>query len=290
MTGLKYILSLLIWICFQHAISAQAETEIYLFDLRQKDGLYVLENPRNITSQNPGYDNQPHFRPNGEKLLYSSTRNGQTDVAELELREYSWAWITRTEGSEYSPTPIPGSEDFSGIRLEKDGTQLLWRYHYDLSKPSVLVPGLKVGYHCWFNENVVVAFVLGEPPTLQACYLKEGENRILQSNVGRSLHKIPGKPLVSYVSKEEDDWWIKSLDPVSGSTEKIAKTLKGAEDMAWTPDGTIFMGQDEKLFRYHPKKDRNWSVMASLKEYGLRGITRLAVSPLGNKIAVVVEQ
>ena len=216
--------------------------------------------------------------------------DGQTDVAEVELQGFSWAWITNTEGSEYSPTPVPGSEDFSGIKLEKDGTQLLWRYHYDLSSPSVLVPGLKIGYHCWFNENVIVAFVLGEPPTLQACYLKEGENRVFQSNIGRSLHKIPGKPLVSYVSKEQDTWWIKSLDPISGGTEEIIATLQGAEDMAWTPDGTIIMGQGEKLFQYHPGRDQDWREIASLGEYKLRGITRLAVSPLGSTIAVVVEQ
>ena len=290
MIELKNILSLLLWAAIQHAVTAQPDTEIYLFDLKQKDGLYALENPRNITDENPGYDNQPHFRDNGEKLLYASTRAGQTDVVELELRKSSWAWITGTKGSEYSPTPIPGSEDFSSIRLEKDGTQLLWRYHYDLSKPSVLVPGLKIGYHCWFNENVIVAFVLGEPPTLQACYLKEGENHVLQSNIGRSLHKIPGKPLVSFISKEKDDWWIKSLDPISGNTEEIIETLEGTEDMAWTPKGTILMGQGEKLFQYHPGVDQGWREIASLKEYQLHGISRLAVSPLGDKIAVVVEQ
>ena len=58
---------------------AQEATEIYLFDLIQNDSIFNIENPINI-SENVGYDNQPSFLLDGSGILFSSTRNGQTDI------------------------------------------------------------------------------------------------------------------------------------------------------------------------------------------------------------------
>ncbi|MEM1407082.1 MAG: steroid delta-isomerase, partial [Bacteroidota bacterium] len=190
-------------------IYAQQETEVYVFDLQKSGNSYSISNPWNATYKNPGYDNQPHFLADGKSMYYVSTNNGQTDVAEVEFRELSWAWLSATEGGEYSPTPIPDGSGFSAIRLDKDGTQLLYKYPNNLSKPSVLVPQLKIGYHCWFDQNTIVAFVLGDPSTLQICNLKENKNQVLDKNIGRSLHKIPNKNRISYISKETTPWQIK---------------------------------------------------------------------------------
>ena len=270
--------------------NAQPNTEVYVFDLNKLNHGYSITNPKNVSNQNPGYDNQPHFSPNGESLYYASTKNGQTDVAFVELSEYSWEWLTKTEGSEYSRTPIPDGSGFSAIRLEKDGTQLLYKYPTDMSEPHALVPGLKIGYHCWFNESIILAFVLGEPVTLQSCDLKEGKNNILQHNIGRSLHKIPGKERVSYVSKEKVPWMIKELDPFSGSTKEIITAPEGSEDIAWTPDGAIIIGHNTDLYKFKPGIDSEWIKFADLSAFGLRGVTRIAVSPKGNKIAIVVNE
>ena len=278
-----------IFLCLCWSVSlAQPDTEIYVFDLIKDGNNYRIGNPYNITYENPGYDNQPHFSQDGEKLFYVSTRDGQTDIAELELHEYSWGWLTSTEGSEYSPTPIPSEEALSTIFLEQDGTQLLWKYPSDFSEPSVLVSDLKIGYHCWLNENVIVAFVLGEPATLQVCFLKEGTNHVIQKNIGRSLHKIPGKDVISYVSKEEEVWWIKSIEPISGASDKIVTTLPGSEDYAWSQDGTLFMGSNDKLYKFDETIDKDWVAVDIEEDHPLKNITRLAISPKGNKIAIVV--
>ncbi|MDX1628904.1 MAG: hypothetical protein R3345_09415, partial [Fulvivirga sp.] len=165
-------------------VVAQPDTEIYVFDLNKNDNSYEIKNPVNITYQNPGYDNQPHFKPDGG-LYYVSTRDGQTDVAETEFHEGTWSWLTDTPGSEYSPTPIPGESGFSAINLESDGRQLLWKYTF-YDAPEILVEDLKIGYHCWFNQDLVVAFVLGEPVTMQVCNVKTGKNRIVGEHIGRS--------------------------------------------------------------------------------------------------------
>lgn len=269
---------------------AQTNTEIYVFDLNQDGNTYSIAEPFNVTYQNPGYDNQPQFLPDGS-MYYVSSRDGQTDIARVEFNEYTWSWLTWTKGgSEYSPTPIPDSQDFSTIRLDTSGLQLLYRYTENEDEPKVLIKDKKIGYHCWFDKNTLAAFVLGEPPSLQICRLKENECSKVQERIGRSLYRIPHSSLISYISKAHDIWTIRSLEPVTGSARTIINTLEGSEDMCWGPDGTIFMGQDSILYKYHAAFDKDWVEVANLAEYNLSGITRLAVDPEGNKIAIVVNE
>jgi hypothetical protein len=60
--------------------------------------------------------------------------------------------------------------------------------------------------------------------------------------------------------------------------------------LAWTPDGTLIMGSGDRLYKLKPGVDKTWVEFASLKPFELTGITRLAISPLGNKIAIVVDE
>ncbi|UII33129.1 hypothetical protein LVD17_04720 [Fulvivirga ulvae] len=269
---------------------AQNDTEIYVFDLNQDGTNYSVSEPFNVTYQNPGYDNQPHFLPDGS-MYYVSTRNGQTDVAQVEFQEYSWSWLTWTDGgSEYSPTPIPGSQDFSCIRLDTSGLQLLYRYDHTTQEPKVLITGLKIGYHCWLDQNTIAAFVLGEPPTLYICNVQKGECLPRHNNIGRSLHLIPNTSLLSFISKAQEPWQIKSYEPVAGTTRKIINVVNGSEDICWAPDGTLFMGSDSILYKFHAAFDKDWVKVADLSEFGLSGISRLDINPDGNQIAIVVNQ
>lgn len=282
--------SILLLTCISKFLMAQPATEIYIFDLVRSDNTYSISNPWNVTYQNPGYDNQPHFLPDGKSMYYVSTRDGQTDAAQVEFQSNTWNWLSATEGGEYSPTPMPNKEGFSAIRLDKDGTQLLYRYPVDLSESKVLVAHLKIGYHCWVNEKILAAFVLGEPSTLQICNLETNQSKIIDEKIGRSLHKIPGTEKVSYISKKVSPWMISTLDPASGDIEPVIETLAGSEDMAWTPSGDIIMGQDNKLFKFSPGVDKNWIEISDLSDHDLTGISRISISPSGDKIAVVVNQ
>ncbi|MBL6447084.1 hypothetical protein JMN32_12250 [Fulvivirga sp. 29W222] len=285
------LLSLLSALFFNPLIgTAQNDTEIYVFDLSHDGTDYSISDPFNVTYQNVGYDNQPHFLSDGS-MYYVSTRNSQTDIAQVEFQEYSWSWLTWTEGgSEYSPTPIPNSQDFSYIRLDTNGLQLLYRHFQDTQESQVLIKDLKIGYHCWFDENILAVFVLGEPPTLQICNLAKDECSPKHSNIGRSLHRIPNTSSISFISKEQAPWQIKSFEPVAGTTRKIINVVNGSEDMCWAPDGTMFMGSDSTLYKFHAAFDRDWVKVADLSEFGLSGITRLTINPDGNQIAIVVNQ
>ncbi|MDH7447186.1 hypothetical protein [Aquimarina sp. 2201CG14-23] len=97
----------IIIIIFLHVVvlSAQSNSEVYLFDIIEKEGSLTLSNQRNI-SNNEGYDNQPSFY-NDNIVLFSSTRNKQTDIAIYNIRDAKVDWISDTkQGGEYSPTKL----------------------------------------------------------------------------------------------------------------------------------------------------------------------------------------
>ena len=271
-------------------VMAQSPTEIYVFDVKKEGDSTYLANPTNITYQNPGYDNQPSFAGDSS-LFYVSTRDGQTDVMYMEINGDSGKWITSTPGgSEYSPTLVPGGNLFSYIRLDTSGLQRLYVQSREKDSVAVLFDDTEIGYYCWINENSIAAFVLGDPVSLQICYLNEGKCYERGENIGRSIHVIPNTSLISYVDKQSMPWKIMSHEPRMEVTRKIITTLDGSEDMCWASDGTIYMGSGSELYKFHAAFNRYWVKVADLAQFGLSDITRLAINPDGSRIAVVVKE
>jgi len=265
-------------------VTAQPSTEVYLFDLDGDTANFSISNPINI-SNNEGYDNQPSFWPNGKSVLYARTVDGQTEIARYFLDTKKTKIISNTkQGSEYSPTAMP-DQRISSVRLDTTGLQLL--YAYDLKgKAEVLVPEKVIGYHAWIGDMNIAAFVLGDPATLQIINTKTNEAQTVYSKIGRSIHKVPNHNWFSFVDKSQDVWVVKAMDPTNGAVIYLTNTLEGSEDYAWTPEGSMIMGQGTKLFHW----ERNWSEFADLSEYGLGKISRVAVSRDGSKLVVVVDK
>lgn len=268
---------------------AQANPEVFLFDLDDNNDTFELSNFKNITN-NIGYDNQPSFIDK-DKLLYAGTRNGQTDIVIYDIKTGSKSWLSSTGGGEYSPLKIPNQNAVSAIRLDTDGKQLLYQYDMHLGNHSILIDTLVVGYHNWFQPNIVVSSVLeGDLMSLYASNLDTKSNRKLQQNVGRSIHNIPNSELMSFISKESSNLWkIKSINPLTGESKTIIQTLPQTEDLCWTETGSILMAKDGFLYRFNPKKDTDWTKVATLSDFGIHNITRLAINPDGTKLAVVGE-
>lgn len=269
--------------------NAQPNTDVFLFDLAIENGSLNISNFQNI-SDNEGYDNQPSFIDN-TTLLYAGTRNGQTDIVKYDLETGQKNWISATEGSEYSPLKIPNKNRASAIRLEKDGTQKLYSYNLRKNVSKSLIDDIIIGYHTWFDIKTIVSSVLEDGGlSLYSTDISTSKNQKLDSNIGRSLHKIPKSELVSYISKKNQKWEIRSLNPINNETALIVNTLDNSEDICWTINGTIIIGKGDILYKFNPKTDKNWVKITSLKKYGITNITRLATSPNGSKIAIVGEK
>ncbi|MEQ8474447.1 MAG: hypothetical protein RIC35_24835 [Marinoscillum sp.] len=269
------------------ACYTQPGTEIYLFDLVVKEGLFTLSNPINISS-NPGYDNQPSFTNEGS-LLYSSWRVQQVDLVKYSISDSKKTYLTNTQASEYSPTQMPGGNYLSTITLEPNGRQLLWKY--PMNKPGkgdVLVPYLKIGYHTWLNDNILFAFVLGPHMTLQRIDQDAQTAEIVVDDIGRSIHVVPGTNDISFIKKQTDEWIINKYHVAQDSISAVTATLAGVEDMCWYDEGRLLMGKDHLLYQWSEKTD--WVQCADLSQWNLTGISRVSISPDKQRLAIVVSE
>ena len=122
-------------------------------------------------------------------------------------------------------------------------------------------------------------------------HLLTKEDKIITENIGRSIHRIPKEDAMSFVHKQSaSEWQIKKFDNKTESISVIITTLSGREDLAWTPDGTIIMSDGSKLFQYKPGKSKGWEEIATNFPAEVKGITRLAASADGKKLALVVSE
>jgi hypothetical protein len=272
--------------------SAQAspDTDIWVFPI-SREGAAVEVSAGYRATRRPGYDNQPSFLPGGRTLLFTSIDStGQADIQRLDLQERGVEPFTRTSPeSEYSPTPMPGGDRISVIRVEADSTQRLWSFDLAGGSPALVLPDVEpVGYHAWIGPDRLALFVLGSPATLQIATVGGGQGTVVARNIGRSLHLIPGSRTVSFVQLEEGGAGrIQVLDPASGKIEDLAPVLEGNEFHAWTPSGALLSAQGSRIFRWAEGDSPRWEPVADLAPAGVRGITRMAVSPEGDRIAVV---
>jgi hypothetical protein len=276
---------------------AAPDTEIYLAPLAYTNGMLQVGPAENI-SNNPGYDNQPFFTPDNRAVLFASARgSAQTDIYRYDIESRATTRVIQTAESEYSPTVTPDGAHISVVRVEGDGTQRLWSVAPDGSL-SVLLAGVKpVGYHAWADDHTLALFVLGQsrqPATLQLADTRSGTSRIIATDIGRSLQQMPGlgPRHISFVQRERREGatvlLVEELDPASGRVSLLTPAVDGSTeaDLAWTPDGTLLMVKGSMLFSWM-RGQSGWKEVMSLERLSLSGVSRLAVSPRGNYLALV---
>ena len=271
-------------------VTAQnTNTEIFLFDMAFENASYTFSNGKNI-SNNKGYDNQPSF-VNDNEILFSSTRNGQTDIVSYRVNYNTKTWLNYTDGGEYTPLKIPDEKAISAVRLDKDGKQRLYSYSIRNGESTELIKDLVVAYYTWADDNTIVSAVIEDNNlNLYTSFLNEDINRKYATKVGRSFHKIPNSNLVSFISKQDSlQWQIKSLNPKTGDTKLIANTIPNVEDMCWAINGDILMGNGPKLYKLTLKKDNDWKEIADFSSYGITKITRITTNEISNKLLIAAE-
>jgi len=283
---------LALFILVGSVVNAQEGTDIYLFNFKIDQEQFSLSNARNITNS-PGYDNQPYFLPDGESLLYSSDDGfGQTDIYRYNFKGGSERRLTFTPNSEYSPTITPDGKYFSCIILERDGKQFLWKYPLQGAVPQKVTTEHPIGYHCWINDNKIGVFVVGEPNKLKLVDLPSNKATEIADFPGTTLMMVPGDDgMMSYVSLADDQTWkLMNLNTNTLDKTELVKTIKRAQYYTWTPSHILIMGDGKRLYKFDPAKDKDWVEMANLSDYGIKDFTRIAVSPKGDLLAIVVNE
>ena len=252
-----------------------------------------------VVSDVRGYDNQPMFSPDGSRILFSANHDGkQFDIHAFDRSTGRTAQLTRTPENENSPTFLPaGLGDpggFSVVQTEMDKTQRLYRFDAQGRNPHLLLADIKpVGYHAWIDADRLGLFVIGQPNSLQLASVKTGKGDVVANGIGRSLHRIPGTRAISFVHREPSgEFWIKQIDVDSKKIEPIAKVVDGntERDMAWMPDGkTILMSGGTKIYSW-TQAGTGWTEVFDAATHQLGVVSRLAVSPKGDAVAIVVAE
>lgn len=267
---------------------SQANTEIYLFNVKSENGKHILSNRKNI-SNNKGYDSQPSFYDDNT-IIFASNRNGQTDIASYNITSDKISYINSTpNGGEYSPERIPNSNHISAVRLDTSGLQRFYQYNIKTGKDKKLINDLKVAYPRWIDKNTLIAVsIVNENLDLFVCNLLSGKNTSVVKNVGRSVHKIPNSNLVSFISKEQNDWEVKSLNLKTLEVKSIIKT-GNKEDICWLPNGTLLLANGNTILKFNPKTDKNWSLFHQFNDENINNISRIMTNKDGTKLAIVAE-
>lgn len=286
---LKIIPSIFMLLSYAFAC-AQEATEIYLFDLIESGKSFTIKNPVNISNQS-GYDNQPSFTENGASILFTSFRDGQADIAIYDLEHQHRSWLTNTPENEISPMAYPGKKKlFTCIRSDNKENQRLYTYSFKGNEPEVLIGDVKIAYYSWFDKNTLVTYELGD---MDAMYVNNFKLKIkypLQQNTGRSFQRKPGTVLLGFISEIHEEPEIYSMDIKTSKLTYLADALEESIDIAFTNNGNILMARDNKIYKFRPEEDKEWKNVPIESELPLKNITRLAISPDGKKIAVVISE
>ncbi len=266
-------------------------TDIYLASLRVEDGRVQVGMPVNVTAR-PGYDNQPFFLPDGRAFLYTSIReDSQADIYRYDLERATSARLTTTRESEYSPTPLPDGRGFSTVRVEADSTQRLWAFDTDGTEPRLVLDSIRpVGYHAWGDAHTLVLFVLGSPPTLQIADARAPgrPGEVVARDIGRSLQRVPGREVVAFLQRDSvAGAWIKEVDVRTRVVTPLVQALEAADFFTWTPGRIVLMARGTKLYQWNPRRGGEWEEAADFAAAGLTNVSRLAVSPRGDRLAIV---
>jgi hypothetical protein len=286
-----------------NSLSAQTtSSNLYLFDVRvNKDTVYELSQPRYLTSFNQqGYNNHPAFFKADK--IYLSVR--EKDMAEPEIYamstdKLSLARVTDTREGEYSPFMMPDNVHFSVVRTESlrgEVIQRLWQLPIDKEGSGRPLFGAihNVGYYQWLNRKEVVMFLVGAPHELVLGNLDEQKTRPITVNPGRCFRFIPGTAQLIYIQKDRYGQWMimrQDLSSLDAPPTPITAVPGDSEDFAVLSDGTILMSQGSQILSLHPDKSKTWTLVADLKLYGIRRISRMAIhqSDEGFQLALVSE-
>jgi WD40-like Beta Propeller Repeat len=292
------------------AAAQPPDTEVFLASLSVRGSKVEIGAPINI-SKSPRYDNQPSFTPNGTGVLFTSVRGDRktdpassaatgSDIYLYDIAAQRLSQVTNTPEAEYSPTVTPDGRHISVIRVEADGTQRLWQFATDGKQPALVLPDIKpVGYHAWANPSLLVLFVLGQkgqPATLQVADARTGQAQVAATGIGRSIQRIPGGGISFVLRTASADGkppvlTISELDPGTRQTRPLVRAPAGATeaDTAWTPDGLLLVPFEGRLFGWR-RGEAEMTAVAELTPLGVRTVTRLAISPKGDYIALVAQQ
>ncbi len=260
--------------------------DIVVFDLKKVANQYQIDNPM-VIAESQGYDNQPYFSTDSSHIYFTRIENQNADIWSWSLDDKKASRYVESPLSEYSPTIIPDSENsLSMVRVEQDGSQRLWRYSKREGFNLIFKTIKPVGYHAWSGDNIAL-FVLGNPHELRVTRVGQESSRLIDSNIGRCLQKVPQGNRISYTVINNQTHQLKTYDFANGKVEQVFPLPQGAEDYVWLDAETIISSYQGSLVFRKINTNEKWIKINNSTKFKLSGISRLALSSAKDKVAIV---
>ncbi len=268
-------------------------TNIYHFKMTKVGKSYRINSPEFMTAFNAkGYNNQPAFFD--DKVIYFTTNyydSERTEIAKFDLFDKSLTRITFTDEKEYSPTPVPGRDAFSVVRVEADDkTQTLSLYPLDgIGYAKRYMNNTNnIGYHCWLDDSTLGLFLVEAPHHNLAIADAQSERRkIILDKVGRCIKKDKNGNLLFVHKVSATEWILKSYNTSTNKSSTIITMPTDVEDFELLNDGTFIIGKASVISAYNPRSNSDWVELIDLVDAGLSNIKRIAARR--NSLIVVNE-
>lgn len=263
------------------------ETDVWLFKLAKKENKLICTNPLNITHR-AGYDNQPTFSADGKSILYvriDSTQ--QADIYQYNISKKLSVNLTKSKVSEYSPTIVPNRPFISTVTVELDSSQRIWMYPIDGGITDVFVPSVdSVGYHTWLSHDTLLYYKLTEPHSLRALDLKTNKDVWICDHPTRAFKKIGHTHKFIYGIKDSSSVQYRIYDPRLRESFFYATYPSTNEDFIWHDELGLIKSEGAELKRYN-EQSKNWEVLFSFGELGIKKITRFVFDAKNKQLAIV---
>jgi ketosteroid isomerase-like protein len=279
-------------------LSAQInDSEVWVGSLDMSGGRFAVSNLVNI-SKHPGYDNQPAFFPDG-RLVFTS------QIAILDETGHAVRAVIHDFGSGAS-TPVPGALGFSptpaadgSLMMLRDGHVVL---HEASGRETALTETKDAGYFARFDDRTWVLYMNDKQRRIVVYDATTKAIETMAIGAATAPIRIPGKRAVTFVAAEpfptpEGDaaksapprtLHLRQLDVDSrGITTLAAVPLATSGNHVWTGRGTLLMASGHTVYEWNPAHPEEWRKAAEIDNPELQGLTRIALSPRGDRIALV---
>ncbi|QDH80599.1 hypothetical protein FKX85_16745 [Echinicola soli] len=295
---MKYTLCLLAFLFTGVFSHAQSSCDLILLETKKMFGNFsVIPGSAQKLTDRDGYDNQPSFLNNDQVAFSSIDENGNSDIIVYSFDTEEFMNMTRTEfKSEFSPRLTDCGKYISAVTVEEDSAQRLWLYPINFGEPELLYDDIEpVAYYAWFN-NIAAMNILGEPNKLVYPYSRENVVELAE-NIGNCIQKRPKTSEITYIDKGtsvvlngKETFELKSYDLEEKIAGNHGVALGQSDDFTWIDKNTLIMAKGQELYIKKVNKSMEWEKIAVVSMPGYGDISRLAASPRGDKLVLVMKR
>jgi hypothetical protein len=274
------------------------DSEVWAGALDMSAGHFVVSKLVNI-SNHPGYDNQPAFLPDGYRVVFTS------QIGVLDETGHG-VQATIHDLASGASTPVPGALGFSptptangSLMLLRDGRVWL---HDAAGKETAMTETSDAGYFARFDDRTWVLFMNDKQRRIVIYDPSAKSLDTMAVGAATAPIPVPGKRAVTFVAVEPfpvpegeaaknappRKLYLRQLNIDDRKVTTLAAipfTTSGSH--VWSSPDTLLMTSGHTIYEWNPAHPDVWRPVAQFDNPEIQGLTRIAISPRGDRIALV---